>query len=99
MKGEKGLDEAKLIIELNKEADIKWGGLKYQNLSIYIDKVIGLHEEKGLKAAVVICLGIHQARVDEIQAMLKEKKFNIPVDIRISFLDGSDLKAVFGKKA
>lgn len=94
---EEGLDEAKLILEIVRESEERWGRLKHDNLSIYIDKVISLHEEKGLKAAVVVVLGIHQARAEEIQKMLRQKRFILPTQVRIGFLDGSDLKAVFGK--
>ncbi|MBW4480748.1 MAG: hypothetical protein KME54_28895 [Tolypothrix brevis GSE-NOS-MK-07-07A] len=96
---EDGLVEAKFIMEINQECDRVWGHLKDNNLSIYIDKVLRSHQEKGLSAAVIVVLGISPARVDEITKMLREKKFVMPTEIRIGFLDGSDLKAVFGKKA
>jgi hypothetical protein len=89
----------KLIVNLNKEGARLWGGLKHNNLSIYIDKVVGLHQNKGLPAAVVIVDGIHSARVKAIQTMLKEKSFAIPTEVRINFLDGGDLIVQFGKKA
>lgn len=92
------LETVKLIVQLNKEGDRLWGGIKHTSLSIYIDKVLGLFLDKKLPAAVIIIDNIHQARAEQIQAMLKEKQFKIPTQIRINFLDGSDLIAQFGKK-
>ena len=89
---------AQTIVELNKEGDRAWGGLKHSNLNIYIDKVIGLFVDKSLPAAVIIIDNVHQARVKEIQEMLKDKSFKIPTQLRINFLDGSDLVCQFGKK-
>lgn len=92
------LELVQLIVELNKEGDRLWGGIKHSSLSIYIDKVLGLFSDKNLPAAVIIIDHVHQARVEEIQTMLKEKSFKIPTQLRINFLDGSDLVAQFGKK-
>lgn len=88
----------KLIVDLNKEGDRLWGGLKHNNLSIYIDKVLGLFLDKKMPAAVIIIDNIHQARAEDVQSILKEKQFKIPTQIRINFLDGSDLVAQFGEK-
>jgi hypothetical protein len=87
-----------LIVELNKEGDRTWGGLKHSNLNIYIDKVLSLFVDKNLLAAVIIIDNVHQSRVEEIQVMLKDKSFKIPTQLRINFLDGSDLVCQFGKK-
>jgi hypothetical protein len=95
---EDGLVEAKFIMEINQECDRQWGHLKDNNLSIYIDKVLRSHQDKRFLTAVIIVLGISPARVDEITKMLREKKFTMPTEIRIGFLDGSELKAVFSKK-
>lgn len=92
------LELVQLIVKLNKEGDRLWGGLKHSNLSIYIDKVLALFIDKNLPAAVIIIDHVHQARVKEIQEMLKEKSFKLPTQLRIIFLDGSDLVAQFGKK-
>lgn len=92
------LELVKLIVSLNKEGDRLWGGLKHSNLNIYIDKVLGLFIDKKLPAAVIIIDHVHQSRVKEIQEMLKEKSFKIPTQLRINFLDGSDLVCQFGKK-
>jgi hypothetical protein len=92
------IDLVRLIVDLNKKSDCLWGGLKHRNLSIYIDKALGLFVDNNLPASVVIIDKIHQARAEEIQAMLKEKSFAIPTQVRINFLDGSDLIAQFGKK-
>ncbi|RUR76992.1 hypothetical protein PCC6912_39510 [Chlorogloeopsis fritschii PCC 6912] len=86
------------IVDLNKEGDRLWGGLKHNNLSIYIDKVVGLFVDMKLPAAVIIIDNIHQSRAEAIQTLLKEKQFSIPTQVRINFLDGSDLVAQFGKK-
>lgn len=93
------LELVQLIVDLNKEGDRLWGGLKHSNLSIYIDKVLGLFIDKNLTASVIIIDNVHQARVEEIQGMLRDKSFKIPTQLRINFLDGSDLVAQFGKKA
>lgn len=93
------LELTRLIVDLNKEGDRLWGGLKHNNLSIYIDKVLGLFEDKKLPAAVIIVDNIHPSRAEDIQNMLKEKRFAIPTQLRINFLDGGDLVAQFGKKA
>mgnify|MGYP003622968766 CR=1 FL=1 len=92
------VDVVRLIVELNKEGDRLWGGLKHSNLSIYIDKVLGSFIDKKLPAAMIIVDHIHQARVEEIKEMIKDKSFKIPTQLRINFLDGSDLVAQFGKK-
>jgi hypothetical protein len=92
------LEVVKLLLELNKEGDRLWGGLKHSTLSIYIDKVLDLFIGKNLPAAVIIIDNIHPSRAEEIQAMLKEKQFKLPTQVRINFLDGGDLVAQFGKK-
>jgi hypothetical protein len=92
------LQQARMLVDLNTEGDRLWGGLKHSNLNIYIDKVLGLFIDKKLPAAVIIIDNIHQSRAEEIQAMLKTKQFQVPTQIRINFLDGSDLVAQFGKK-
>jgi hypothetical protein len=95
---EMDLDAVRMIVDINKEGDRLWGGLKHSNLSIYIDKILGMFNDKKLPAAVIIIDNIHQARAEEIQGMLKEKSFTVPTQIRINFLDKSDLVAQFGKK-
>lgn len=92
------LNLARLIVDLNKEGDRLWGGLKHSALSIYIDKVLQLFVDRKLPAAVVIIDNIHPSRAEEIQGMLREKSFKLPCQIRINFLDGGDLIAQFGKK-
>lgn len=93
-----GIDKAKLIIEINDECDRRWGGLKHGNLSIYLDKVVEAHIEKGLKVAIIAVIGVHPSRVKEIQDILREKKFKIFAEVKIYFLDGSDLVARFEPK-
>lgn len=95
---EMDLGVVRMIVDLNKEGDRLWGGLKHDNLNIYIDKVLGLFIDKKLPAAVIIIDNIHQSRVEAIKTILKEKHFSIPTQVRINFLDGSDLVAQFGKK-
>lgn len=92
------LQQAQMLVDLNTEGDRLWGGLKHSNLNIYIDKVLGLFIDKKLPAAVIIIDNIHQSRSEEIQTMLKAKQFPIPTQVRINFLDKSDLVAQFGKK-
>jgi hypothetical protein len=93
------IELVKHIVDLNKQADRLFGGLKYHNLSIYLDKAVALFQDESLPAAVIIIDNIHSSRVDEIKKNLVEKSFAIPVEVRINFLDGSDLVCKFGKKA
>jgi hypothetical protein len=90
-KSMEGIDKAKLIIEINDQCNRKWGGLRHGNLSIYLDKVVEAHIEKGLDVAVIAILGIHPRRKDEIEKVLKEKKFKIITEVKIYFLDGGEL--------
>lgn len=93
-----GLDKAKQITQLNADADARWGGLKHNNLSIYIDKAVQIQLDAGIHKCVILVLGIHQGRLEEIQNLLKEKVFYRPVEaiaLKIYFLDGGELSAQF----
>ena len=89
----------KHIVNLNKKAENLFGGLKHNNLSIYIDKALKLFQDENLPAAVIIVDKIRPSRADKIKKMLVEKSFSIPAEVRINFLDGSDLICKFSKKA
>lgn len=89
---------ARSLLKINKEAEERWGGLKHSNLSIYIDKVAGVFLDEKLSAAVIIVPGIHPSRRENIQDTLKEKRFKIPTQVRVQFLDGGELVMQWGKK-
>lgn len=85
------LQTAQLILDLNKEGDRLWGGLKHSNISIYIDKVLSLFQDKGLPAAVIIIDNIHPNRAEDIRKVLRDRPANYPYQVRIGFIGGGEL--------